>query len=84
MMLLKNIHDVESFLKAVDRCRGQVLLRSADGLEQIDLKSKLSQYVAVERLHRNCGDEYEIYCMNKADENYLLAWFYDMRHLEAK
>lgn len=84
MMLLKNVHDVNAFLKAINRCRGDVILRSSDGKEELDLKSKLSQYVAIERLHRDCGDAYEIFCMNKADESYLLAFFYDMAHPEDK
>lgn len=84
MMLLKNVHDVDAFLKAVGRCRGDVILRSADGRETIDLKSKLSQYVAIERLHRECGDDYEIYCMDRADEGYMLAFFYDITHPDNK
>jgi len=52
---------------------------SRDGREKLNLKSKISQYVAIERLHRECGDEYEIFCMNKADEGYMLKFFYDMK-----
>lgn len=79
-MLLKNIHDVELFMDAINRCRDDVILRSRDGREELNLKSRLSQYVAIERLHRECGDEYEIFCMNRADEGYMLKFFYDMNH----
>ena len=79
-MLLKNIHDVELFMDAINRCRDDVILRSRDGREELNMKSRLSQYVAIERLHRECGDEYEIFCMNRADEGYMLKFFYDMNH----
>lgn len=78
MMLLKNLHDVNLFLDAVNHCKGDVVLRSVDGSEEISLKSRLSQYVAVERLHRDCGDQYEFFCMNKADEGTMLKFFYDI------
>lgn len=80
MMLLKNVHDVSTFMKAVNRCRGDVLLRSQDGREELNLKSQLSKYVAIERLHRECGDAYEIFCMDRADEGYMLKFFYDLSH----
>ena len=79
MMLLKNIHDVENFMKAINRCRGDVILMSCDGREKLNLNSKISQYVAIERLHRERGDEYEIFCMNKADEAYMLEFFYEIK-----
>lgn len=79
MMLLKNVHDVDLFMDAINRCRDDVILMSRDGREILNLKSKISQYVAIERLHRECGDEYEIFCMNKADEGYMLKFFYDMK-----
>ena len=80
MMLLKNVHDVNLFMEAIGRCRDDVILMSRDGREKLNLKSKISQYVAIERLHRECGDEYEIFCMSKADEGYMLKFFYDMNH----
>jgi len=82
MMMLKNIHDVNMFMDAVNRCRDDVILRSMDGREEFNLKSRLSQYIAIERLHREHGDEYEIFCMNKADEGYMLKFFYDINHAE--
>ena len=78
MMLLKNVHDIDMFMDAINHCRDDVILMSHDGREKLNLKSKISQYVAIERLHRECGDEYEIFCMNKADEGYMLKFFYDM------
>lgn len=80
MMLLKNVHDIDRLIETINRCRDDVLLRSTDGREEFNMKSRLSQYIAIERLHRECGDQYEFFCMNKADESYLLKFFYDMNH----
>lgn len=80
MMLLKDVHDIERLLEAISRCRDDVILRSADGREELNMKSRLSQYIAIERLHRECGDQYEFFCMNPADEGYMLEFFYDMAH----
>ena len=75
MMLLKNIKDVDMLVSAVSRCSGDVILRSLDGSEEFNLKSKLSQYIAIGRLCAEHGDEYEIFCMNKNDEGYMLNFF---------
>ena len=75
MMLLKNTKDVDNLIQAVDRCRGDVILRSTDGREEFNLKSVLSRYMAIGELCREHGDEYEIFCMNPADEGYMLGFF---------
>lgn len=80
MMLLKNVTDVEKFIAAVGRCRGDVILRSLDGREEFNLKSVLSRYMAIGELCKDHGDQYEIYCMNKADEGYMLEFFFDLLH----
>ena len=84
MMLLKNAKDIDNLIKAVDRCRGDVLLRSTDGREEFNLKSVLSRYVAIGELCKDHGDSYEIFCMNKADENYMLQFFMNLSHVNAK
>ena len=80
MMLLKNVHDIDRLLDAINHCRDDVILRSTDGREEFNMKSRLSQYIAIERLHRECGDQYEFLCMNSADEGYMLKFFYEMNH----
>ena len=80
MMLLKNVHDVGLLLDAINNCDGDVILRSVDGKEELNLKSRLSQYVAIERLHRDCGDQYEFFCMKKSDEGNMLKFFYNLDH----
>lgn len=78
MMLLKNVHDIDLLIDAIGHCRDDVILRSVDGKEEFNMKSRLSQYIAIERLHRECGDQYEFFCMNPSDESYMLKFFYDM------
>lgn len=78
MMLLKNVRDVDLLLNAINHCKGDVILRSADGTESLNLKSRLSQYVAIERLHRECGDQYEFFCMDRSDEGALIKFFYNL------
>lgn len=79
MMLLKNVKDVESLLSAIAKCKGDVLLRSMDGSEEFNLKSTISKYVAIGRLCEDHGDEYEIFCLDKTDEQYMFKFFEEVR-----
>jgi hypothetical protein len=45
-MIIKNVKDVNSFFKAVDRCKGRVELLTEEG-DRLNLKSKLAQYVSL-------------------------------------
>ena len=78
MMLLKNAKDIDNLIEAVNRCKGDVLLRSTDGREEFNLKSVLSRYVAIGELCKDHGDSYEVYCMDKADEVYMLNFFHNL------
>lgn len=77
-MILKNVKDIEALVAAVKKCRGDVILRSVNGLEEFNLKSTLSQYIAIGKLCAERGDEYEIFCMNKADEGYMMEFFHNL------
>lgn len=77
-MLLKNSKNVEGLIEAIKLCKGDVILRSVDGKEEFNMKSVLSQYIAVSRLCEEHGDYYEIYCLNRNDEPYLLQFFHEM------
>lgn len=77
---LKNINDLDAFRTAVRQCKGDVILRSTDGLEEFNLKSKLSEFIALGKLADAHGDKYEIFCMDRADEAILLKYFYDRTH----
>ncbi len=75
MRFLKNIGDVNAFWATVDKCAGEVILRSASGDEELNLKSVMSRYIAVAKLIEEHGDEYEIFCMNSADEHFFMEYF---------
>ena len=45
-MKIYNIKNVDKFMKVIDSCKGTVMLVSAEG-DQLNLKSKLAQYVAL-------------------------------------
>lgn len=74
-MKLHNIEDVEGFLRAVDQCKGDVWLESQYG-DKYNLKSKLSQYVAMGQLLSTSGDSLELFCSNAADENNFFKFFH--------
>ena len=78
MMLLKNATDIHSLIDAVAKCREDVILRSIDGKEEFNLKSTLSRYIAIGELCKDHGDEYEIFCMSKGDESYMLSFFMNL------
>ena len=84
MMLLKNAKDIDSLIEAVNRCRGDVLLRSIDGREEFNLKSVLSRYVAIGELCKDHGDSYEVFCMDRSDEGYMINFFQNLGHVQAK
>lgn len=79
MMLLKNATDIQALIEAVAKCKGDVMLVSVDRREEFNLKSTLSQYMAIARLCEDHGDEYEIFCMNHNDEGYMMQFFHDLK-----
>ena len=79
MMLLKNVRDINLLKEAVDKCSGDVIIRSIDGAEEFSLKSVLSQYIAIGKLCEDHGDEYELYCLDRDDLCYMLQFFHEIR-----
>ena len=75
MMLLKNANNIDSLLEAVSKCRGDVILRNINQYEEFNLKSTLSRYIAIGELCKEEGDQWEVFCMNKADEGYMIQFF---------
>lgn len=73
-MKIKNIKDVETFLETVNQCEGDVTLTSVYG-DKFNLKSTLSQYVAVSALIGERGEELELWCANKEDEAKFIRMF---------
>ena len=66
-MKIKNVKDVETFLKVVNECKGEVTLTSIYG-DKYNLKSTLTQYVAVAALVGEHGEDLELWCTDKDDE----------------
>jgi len=77
-MPLTNISELEAFKQAIEKCKGDVWLESIYG-DRFNLKSTLSQYMAIARLCEDHGDEYEIFCMNKSDEAYMIEFFHVLK-----
>ena len=58
-MKLKNIKEVEEFRKVIHACAGDVYLKSQDG-DVFNLKSALSEYIALGQLLSEQGDNLEL------------------------
>lgn len=72
-MRLKTINEVNDFLAVVDSCNGDVWLESQYG-DRFNLKSKLSQYVAIGALLSDSQEVLELFC-SKDDEGKFLQYF---------
>lgn len=75
-MKIKNLKDVETFLNVVNECKGDVTLTSQYG-DKFNLKSALTQYVAIAALVGEHGDKLELWCSEKEDEMKFLKMFDD-------
>ena len=74
---LKNIKDLKAFQEAVNKCPGDVWLIKNDTSEEFNLKSLLSQYIALGKLADEHGEDYEVFCQLAADEGNLLKYFFE-------
>ena len=79
MKMLKNMNNVNALMTAVASCTDAVLLKSTDGREEYNLKSALSLLIGIGHLCGEHGDEYEVFCTNRADEGYLLNFFHQLK-----
>ena len=70
-MKLSNVKDVQTFLAAVNACESDVYLKSLEG-DVLNLKSSLSQYIAIGRLLEESGDSLELFAQTREDEARLL------------
>lgn len=73
-MKLTKISQVEDFLAIVNACKGDVALTSQYG-DKYNMKSLLTQYVAIGALLGERGDELELFCSSKEDEAKFLKFF---------
>ena len=70
-MKLKNIHEVEQFRNVIHQCKDDVFLKSQEG-DVFNLKSAMSEYIALGRLLSEQGDSLELFASNREDEALLL------------
>ena len=83
MKMLSNIKSVNALQAAVASCQDSVILKSADGREEYNLKSALSLLMGIGCLCGERGDEYEVFCTNRSDEDYMLKFFRELKQSEA-
>lgn len=72
-MKLTNVHQIDDFLAAVNKCSGNVYLTSAEG-DKFCLKSRFSRYIAIGALLADNGDQLELWC-DKQDEVHFYQFF---------
>ncbi len=72
-MKLNNSIEVDHFLDAVRQCDHDVWLETSDG-DRLNLKSKLSQYVAVGALIKN-ERNLELFCADHNEERFFYNFF---------
>lgn len=75
-MMFQTIEQIDDFLDAVQKCKGNVYLKSNEG-DVFNLKSRLSQYVAIGALLDDEGDYLELFCDEYEDEGHFYKFFAD-------
>ena len=74
-MRIKNIEEVDGFIAAVNKCKGDVWLVSPNE-DKYNLKSSFTRYIALGALLSKDGDNLELFCSLKEDEIHFLNYFY--------
>ena len=74
-MKLKNIKEVEEFRKVIHTC--DVYLKSQDG-DVFNLKSALSEYIALGQLLSEQGDNLELFADKREDEAKLISFLAEL------
>ncbi len=72
-MRIKNIQEVEAFRAVIKECEHDVYLKSQEG-DVFNLKSAMSEYIALGRLLSEAGDTLELFASAREDEAKLLAF----------
>ena len=76
-MKLKNIKEVEAFRKVIHECEGDVYLKSPEG-DVFNLKSAMSEYIALGQLLSEQGDNLELFADRREDEALLLSFIAEL------
>lgn len=70
-MKIRNLKDINSFKNAIAKCRGEVWLESVYG-DKYNLKSELSQYIAMADLLRDKKENLELFARLPEDQAILM------------
>lgn len=81
-MKIRSVEDIELFKAALDKCEGRVWLESVYG-DRYNLKSTLSQYVALGALLRDKNEELELFASDKKDEAILMQFMQELEERHA-
>ena len=76
-MRLRSEADVQQFLEAVEKCGGDVYLKSPEG-DIFNLKCSMSRYIAIGRLIEEQGDTLELFASRKEDQAVLMPLVEDL------
>ena len=72
-MKIRSMQDIEAFKKAIGKCEGEVWLESIYG-DRYNLKSVLSQYIAMAELLRDRNGDLELFARLPEDQMILMAF----------
>lgn len=72
-MRLRTIESWVQFVDALDQCEGNIILNSKYG-DTYNLKSKLSQFLALNVLINASSDVLELVCSKKEDDELLRSY----------
>lgn len=73
-MKIKNIQEVDDFILALNKCKGNVWLETIEG-DRFNLKSKFSRYIALGALLSENGDDLQLFCSSREDEIHFYEFF---------
>lgn len=75
-MRLKNSKEIMEFRFAISQCKGHVWLEDQEG-NKFNLKSVISQYIALGELLQDNGESLELFCSNPKDEQHFMKFFHN-------
>ena len=76
-MKLQNIHEVEDFRNVIHQCKDDVFLKSQEG-DVFNLKSAMSEYIALGQLLSEQGDNLELFADKREDEAKLISFLAEL------
>jgi hypothetical protein len=73
-MRLTNSKEIMEFRYAIAKCKGDVWLEDTEG-NKFNLRSVISQYIALGELLQDKGETLELFCSNPEDEGHFMKFF---------